>query len=419
MKAGDYLYQGTAATLGIMRIVVFGLCFVYVLGAPYTQLGILPTTLHNPTALFSLLPPTWQAFLISQPGLSTVKPLLLICLICSVVGLRPFRLWAVSSAVLLLVFDMVYKGYAFYFWHSQFALIYCAVILAFSPCVDSYQVSSNQTPKIRRDPAYKVVPLLIGLAVTICYALLGVRRIVEGNVAIYFDDTILNFTAVRAFEPTFFTFQVGFWPLTSPTLAVLSKLGFAVVTVFEALAPLAVVSQTFRRIWVWVILAFHVTALVTMNIWFWENVLLVLLFFTPFAYRLGQTSNSFHPTLFFDGSCALCNSSLRWLANRDARGVLRFAPLGGVTARQHGLPDVEASGSMYLLDEQGMHGGSTAALRSLLPVSGGWALLSSLALSIPRPVRDFIYGVVAKRRYRWFGRCEMPMGDGGMRNILP
>jgi predicted DCC family thiol-disulfide oxidoreductase YuxK len=419
MKTSDYLYQGTAATLGILRIVVFGLCFVYVLGVPYTQLAILPATLHNPTAVFSLLPSTWQAFLISQPGLSTVKPLLLICLICSVVGLRPFRLWAPASVVLLLVFDMVYKGYAYFFWHGQFALIYCAVILAISPCVDAYRISAARSPAIGRDAAYKAAPLLIGVAMTACYALLGIRRIVEGNVAIYFDDTLLNYTAVRAFEQAFFTFQFGLWPLHSPALAILLKLGFAVVTIFEALSPLAVISQTFRRVWVCVILAFHVTTLLTMNIWFWENALLVLLFFTPFAYRLGQTSHGFHPTLFFDGSCALCNGSLRWLARRDAQGVLRFAPLGGITARKHGLPDAENAGSMYLLDGQGMHGKSTSALRSLLSMNGGWALLGSLALSVPRPIRDFIYDMVAKRRYRWFGRCELPVGDSRLRNILP
>jgi predicted DCC family thiol-disulfide oxidoreductase YuxK len=419
MKTGDYLYQGTAATLGIMRIVVFGLCFVYVLGVPYTQLAILPATLHNPTAVFSLLPSTWQAFLISQPGLSTVKPLLLICLICSVVGLRPFRLWALASVVLLLVFDMVYKGYAYFFWHGQFALIYCAVILAISPCVDAYRISAARSPAIGRDAAYKAAPLLIGLAMTACYALLGIRRIVEGNVAIYFDDTLLNYTAVRAFEPAFFNFQAGFWPLASPTLAVLLKVGFAIVTVFEAIAPLAVVSARFRFIWLWIMVLFHISTLFTMNIFFWENTVLLLLLFTPFVYHLGQTPKGLNPVFFFDGSCALCNGAVRWLSKRDPSQILRFAPLSGETARQHGLKDAEAAGTMYLKDEQGLHDRSTAALRSLLPLGGGWALLGSLALSVPRTIRDFIYDMVAKRRYRWFGRCEMPVGDSRLRNILP
>jgi predicted DCC family thiol-disulfide oxidoreductase YuxK len=122
---------------------------------------------------------------------------------------------------------------------------------------------------------------------------------------------------------------------------------------------------------------------------------------------------------FFDGSCALCNGAVRWLSKRDPSQILRFAPLSGETARQHGLKDAEAAGTMYLKDEQGLHDRSTAALRSLLPLGGGWALLGSLALSVPRTIRDFIYDMVAKRRYRWFGRCEMPVGDSRLRNILP
>jgi predicted DCC family thiol-disulfide oxidoreductase YuxK len=320
---------------------------------------------------------------------------------------------------MLLVFDMVYKGYAFFFWHGQFLLIYSAAILSLTPCGDAYRLAPGASSDRARWAQYRVAPLLITLVVTSTYSVLGIRRIVEGGWMIYFDNSILDSTAVRAFEPAYFAFQFGLWPLYSPALATLFKLGFAVVTVFEALAPLAVISRKFRRIWVCVILTFHITALVSMNIWFWENTLLLLLFFTPFAYRLGQTPRGHHPVVFFDGCCALCDASVRWLAKRDNRGILRFAPLAGETAKRNGLSAANGAGTMYLQDEQGLHCRSTAALRSLLPVGGVWAVLGSLLLSVPRPIRDNVYQMVAKNRYAWFGQCPLDKRFPGSENILP
>jgi predicted DCC family thiol-disulfide oxidoreductase YuxK len=53
---------------------------------------------------------------------------------------------------------------------------------------------------------------------------------------------------------------------------------------------------------------------------------------------------------------------------------------------------------------------SSAALRIARRLSGAWPLLYAFVV-VPRPVRDFVYDVVAKNRYRWFGRqdaCRLP-----------
>jgi hypothetical protein len=57
--------------------------------------------------------------------------------------------------------------------------------------------------------------------------------------------------------------------------------GFLLVTVFEACSPLALLSATFRRSWLVVMLAFHLSTLVLMNIVFWENMLLLAVVFGP------------------------------------------------------------------------------------------------------------------------------------------
>lgn len=113
------------------------------------------------------------------------------------------------------------------------------------------------------------------------------------------------------------------------------------------------------------------------------------------------------PVVFFDGVCNLCNGSVNFLIDRDARGRLLFAPLQGPTFRQvrEAHPELEELGSIVLLDEAGVHLKSKAALRILTALGGVWRLASILYL-VPRPLRDLLYDFVAKRRYRWFGKSE-------------
>jgi predicted DCC family thiol-disulfide oxidoreductase YuxK len=119
------------------------------------------------------------------------------------------------------------------------------------------------------------------------------------------------------------------------------------------------------------------------------------------------------PVVFFDGVCGLCNGAVDWLLAHDRRAALRFAPLQGVTASERGLtPRGDATGwSMVLVDAQGEHRGSSAALRTVRHIGGVWGGLAGAALIVPRPLREWVYRLVAGNRYRWFGRrdaCRMP-----------
>ncbi len=126
-----------------------------------------------------------------------------------------------------------------------------------------------------------------------------------------------------------------------------------------------------------------------------------------------QARASDGPLVFFDGVCGLCNGAVDWLLSHDRRELLRFAPLQGVTAAERGLgPTGDAKGwSMVLVDEAGVHRGSSAALRTVRHLGGVWGWLAGAALIVPRPLREAVYRVVAGNRYRWFGQrdvCRMP-----------
>lgn len=131
-----------------------------------------------------------------------------------------------------------------------------------------------------------------------------------------------------------------------------------------------------------------------------------------------------HPVVFFDGECALCHRGVRFLAARDPRARLRFAPLDGELA-QAALPaplrDTGPEGTVVLLEPGGRISiRSEAVLRALAATGGGWAVVGAIT-RLPKllSLLDVAYRAVAQRRDRWFGRTTAcPLPDPSMRERL-
>lgn len=128
----------------------------------------------------------------------------------------------------------------------------------------------------------------------------------------------------------------------------------------------------------------------------------------PYSYRDDPEVPEFpddKPLFVFDGYCVLCSSGASWLIRHGA-GRLRFAsaqsPLGEALCRHYKTdPD-----KTYLLVSNGTAAGeSTGYLRLCRHLGGPWRLLLVFGL-IPRAVRDWAYGIVARNRYQWFGKVE-------------
>ena len=118
------------------------------------------------------------------------------------------------------------------------------------------------------------------------------------------------------------------------------------------------------------------------------------------------------PSIFFDGVCGMCNAFVNLALRIDRRRLFLFAPLQGTTAREllPPLSDDPREWSMIYLDEAGIHDQLDASLEVYRRLGGVWSLLS-LARYIPRSIRTPLYRIVARNRYRWFGRkeqCRIP-----------
>lgn len=126
-----------------------------------------------------------------------------------------------------------------------------------------------------------------------------------------------------------------------------------------------------------------------------------------------MTGSTDTPVILFDGVCSFCNATVRFLLRRDREGRFLFAPLqseaGQSLQRMHGLA-ADALDTMILVQGEHAYHRSTAALKIARRLGGPWALLY-VFIVLPAPLRDAAYNLVARNRYRWFGKqdaCMVP-----------
>jgi len=116
--------------------------------------------------------------------------------------------------------------------------------------------------------------------------------------------------------------------------------------------------------------------------------------------------------ILFDGVCNLCNRSIQFIIKRDKKDEFRFATLQGDIGRQlvqERNIDTSRVDSIILIEPGvAFYTKSTAALKIGASFGGFWKIINVLNL-IPRQLRDIVYDLVAKYRYRWFGKKEQCM----------
>ncbi|MFN0177590.1 MAG: thiol-disulfide oxidoreductase DCC family protein [Gemmatimonadales bacterium] len=134
-------------------------------------------------------------------------------------------------------------------------------------------------------------------------------------------------------------------------------------------------------------------------------------------------SSEARPTLFYDGLCALCNGSVRFLLKFDRNGSLQFAPLTGPTAQSllASHPDLASIDSLVVVAGSAVLVRSAAVLWLLRYLGGGWTGVAWVGHRLPAAFRDRLYDVIARWRYRAFGRYEScPLPPASVRDrFLP
>ena len=120
-----------------------------------------------------------------------------------------------------------------------------------------------------------------------------------------------------------------------------------------------------------------------------------------------------HPVILFDGVCNLCSASVQYVIKHDPKKNFRFASLqssfGEKILLRFNLP-LNNYNSFILYANDKIYTRSTAALFVTKELSGLIKLLYVFII-VPKFIRDAVYNIIAKNRYKWFGRkneCWIP-----------
>ena len=117
--------------------------------------------------------------------------------------------------------------------------------------------------------------------------------------------------------------------------------------------------------------------------------------------------------ILFDGVCNLCNSAINFVIDKDKNNTFHFASLQsefGQALLAHFEKDTSDFDSMIVYENGKIKTKSTAALRIAAGLSGSWKFLNVFRV-VPSFLRNALYNLIAKNRYKWFGKkneCRIP-----------
>ena len=131
---------------------------------------------------------------------------------------------------------------------------------------------------------------------------------------------------------------------------------------------------------------------------------------------MGAIDEIGRPVLLFDGVCNLCNDAVNFILDHESSDELHFAPLQGTYAQQL-LIDAEMDSppmdSIILVERKRVYQKSSAILRTASYLKQPYSILF-YAIYLPAFLRDPLYDLIARNRYRWFGKqkqCRISTPD--------
>ena len=112
--------------------------------------------------------------------------------------------------------------------------------------------------------------------------------------------------------------------------------------------------------------------------------------------------------LFFDGVCNLCSGVVTFILNHEKDQDLLFAPLQSAPGQQVSANLEAKLDSLILLEKGQLYVRSDAALKVAKHLRKPYSWLHFLSF-LPRGLRDMVYDLIARNRYRLFGKKDICM----------
>lgn len=117
--------------------------------------------------------------------------------------------------------------------------------------------------------------------------------------------------------------------------------------------------------------------------------------------------------IFFDGNCNLCNYSVNFILKRESASYFKFSSLNSNFSKEFFKDknfDFQQLNAIILYENGQFYTKSEAVLRIIKKLKFPYRLLYYFKY-IPTTFRDFLYDIIAQKRYQWFGKkkvCYIP-----------
>lgn len=396
----------TTFHFGIARILVFGILLLDLLVDDLTALVSMPVEAFLPRGIFLILPTGWMAEILTHDFLLGFSMSYGLVLGVGLVGFGPA--WLVTGLALLgtILFHGLARGFGGHVNHQELIML-VSLFFFFSKrsfaAVSVNSVLRKTSANSADDEISRFLLRALCFWVLLTYFMIGAARLQTSDWRIHQTNAMTFYAVLHSVKWNYWDFSLARDLLNQPLVDWLLRISFPLATLLELAAPLALMVR--RLVWPIVVSLwlFHIAILLTMNIFFWQNMLLL---FVPllgwYADRRWQPSTiSGQPmVVFYDGACGFCNGFIRWIAVADAKDLLRFAPLEGTTAKHYGiqLPEKRTEWTILAIETDKILDRSDAAL-GILSKTISWADVSNILLILPRVFRDWVYRVVARWRH--------------------
>lgn len=114
-------------------------------------------------------------------------------------------------------------------------------------------------------------------------------------------------------------------------------------------------------------------------------------------------------TVLFDTRCVLCSRFVRFLLAHEADDRIRFVgawtETGQAIAARYGLGRDDLERSYLVIADGRPLLRSDAGIALMRQMKAPWRRLAAARI-VPRAIRDAVYDLVARNRYRWFGTLD-------------
>jgi len=423
--------QGTTFHFGLARILVYTILLIDLLVDNLPALAAMPAEAFLARGVLAWLPTSWLHTMLEGPFLQAFSLIYGTVLLLGLCGVG--RAWLITGLSLLCTtfFHGLARGYGGHVNHQELIMLHALFFFLSSQSFTAVSLNSmlwKNAPKPASesdDATSRFMLRALCFWILLTYFFIGMARLQTSDWRIYGTNAMTFYAIQHSSKWNYWDISLARNLLHQPLFEIFLKVAFPMATILELATPFIVLVR--RLVWPVVISLwlFHLSIFLCMNIFFWQNMLLLLLPVLGWYVdrKWMPSTESGKPLLvFYDAACGLCDGFIRHVAKAEKAGLIRFAPLNGMTAREHHieLPEQRAEWTIIVVDDGKVMDRSDAVLH-ILSKTSLWADIADLATVVPRFIRDAIYRKVARWRHLMplkTDACEIPSLEM-RRKLLP